>query len=74
MTHSAGVTDSMTDLPMITFANSDVSITRLISGGNALRGYSHFSQEMDTEMSEYFTDENLVAYLHELEALERLTK
>lgn len=65
---TGGATDSMTDLAMVQFANSDVSITRLISGGNALRGYSHFSQEMDTEMSEYFTEENVVAYLHELEA------
>jgi hypothetical protein len=43
-------------------------VTRLISGGNPLCGYSHFSDEMSTEMVEYFTSERVVAYFHSLQA------
>ena len=58
----------MAQLPTVPFANSRLTITRLISGGNALRGYSHFSEELDAEMSAYFTDENVLAYLQQLQA------
>ena len=51
-------------LPEVKFANSDIMITRLISGGNPLCGYSHFSDEMSMEMSNYFTPEQVVSYLH----------
>ena len=41
---------------------------RLISGGNPLCGNSHFSPELDREMRRYFTDEEVVRYLHRVEA------
>jgi hypothetical protein len=38
-------------------------ITRLISGGNPLFGYSHFNKLLSDLMVEYFTDEQVVKYL-----------
>jgi hypothetical protein len=38
-------------------------ITRLISGGNPLYGYSHFNKLLSDLMVEYFTDEQVVKYL-----------
>jgi len=58
----------MAELPRIKLGSSDVSVTRLISGGNPLCGNSHWSDEMDAAMREYFTPERVVAYLHALEA------
>lgn len=58
----------MTNLPTVKFANSDVSITRLVSGGNPMCGYSHFSDAMDAEMTEYFTEDVAVGFLHSLQA------
>ncbi len=53
-------------MPTVPFGEH--AITRLISGGNPLCGNSHFSQELDGEMREYFTDEQVVEYLLQLEA------
>ncbi len=54
-------------LPTVRLGRSDIPVTRLISGGNPLCGNSHFSPEMDREMREYFTPEQVVSYLHRLE-------
>ena len=56
----------MAQLPTVPFG--EIEVTRLISGGNPLRAYSHFSEELDAEMQAYFTDERVVAYLQQLEA------
>ncbi len=58
----------MTELPTVRFANTDIKITRLISGANPLCGYSHVSRKMNQDMAEYFTDENAVAYLESLQS------
>lgn len=57
----------MINLPEIKFANSKEYVTRLISGGNPLCGNSHFSLEMDESMRNYFTAEQVVKYLHQIE-------
>jgi hypothetical protein len=57
----------MTNLPVVRFGNSDLMVTRLISGGNPLCGNSHFSDEMNADMSEYFTPAKVLEYLHRLE-------
>ncbi len=56
----------MQTLPTVRFG--ETQITRLISGGNPLCANSHFSAEWDAAMREYFTDEQVVEYLHHLEA------
>jgi hypothetical protein len=56
----------MPELPTVAFG--DVRITRLISGGNPLCGNSHFSDEMSRDMREYFTAEQVVAYLQRVQA------
>jgi hypothetical protein len=48
-------------LPTVTLALHQV--TRLISGGNPLYGYSHFNKLLSDLMREYFTDEQVVKYL-----------
>ena len=58
----------MPDLPTVRLANSDTQITRLISGANPLCGNSHVSEEMSDDMLAYFTDEQVVKYLHALQA------
>lgn len=45
-------------LPTVKLGPHDV--TRLIIGGNPLRGYSHVSPELDTEMREWHTPEHSV--------------
>ena len=57
----------METLPQVRLGCSDLLVTRLISGGNPLCAYSHFSQEMDEQMRGYFTPEQAVAYLHGLQ-------
>jgi hypothetical protein len=42
-------------------------ITRLIIGGNPFRGYSHFSADLDREMQSYYTQENMVKALFDVE-------
>ncbi len=54
----------MTVLPKVRLGRSDFLVTRLISGGNPLCGNSHFSDEMNRQMREYFTPEQVLAYLH----------
>ena len=48
-------------LPTVPFGPHQV--TRLIVGGNPFRGNSHFSPELDREMRDYHTVENVVATL-----------
>jgi len=43
-------------LPTVDFCGTQ--LTRLMIGGNQLRGYSHFSEELNAEMREYYTVEN----------------
>jgi len=57
----------MVDIPKIKLGNSEVAVTRLISGGNPLCGNSHFSPEMSKDMRDYYTAEQVVAYLHSVE-------
>jgi len=54
----------MSELPKVPFGKTE--ITRLISGGNPLVGNSHFSPELSQEMLEYFTSEQVIAYLDRL--------
>ena len=48
-----------------TVAWGDTEITRLIIGGNQIRGFSHVSPQLDAEMREYHTVDNTVTtWLH----------
>ena len=58
----------MYDIPTVKLANSSIDITRLISGGNPLCGNSHFTSEMNQDMREYYTAEQVVQYLHQIQA------
>jgi len=58
----------MYDIPKVKLGNSDIEITRLISGGNPLCGNSHFTPDMSKDMRAYFTAEEVVKYFHDLEA------
>jgi hypothetical protein len=51
----------MNNLPAVKFANSDKMITRLVSGGNPLCGNSHFSEELNSDMSGFFTEKPIDA-------------
>ena len=53
----------MNSLPTIDFCGHKVS--RLICGGNPFSGFSHFSDEMDRAMAEYYTMPNIQACLDE---------
>jgi hypothetical protein len=46
-----------------TVALGPYKVTRLISGGNPLYGYSHFNAEYSREMLDYFTDARVAQYL-----------
>lgn len=52
-------------LPTVKFGDYDVS--RLIIGGNPFSGNSHVSPEMDNDMEDYFTAENIRKTLHRCE-------
>ena len=43
-------------------------VTRLIVGHNPICGLSHLSPELDCEMRDYYTPENVVALLHQCQA------
>lgn len=58
----------MAELLKVPFANSGFEVTRLISGGNPLVGNSHFSRAWNDDMRAYFTAEQVVAYLHAVQA------
>jgi hypothetical protein len=58
----------MYEIPKVKLGNSDIEVTRLISGGNPLCGNSHFTPDMSKDMREYFTAEEVVKYLHKLQA------
>lgn len=57
----------MPTLPKVRLGRSDILVTRLISGGNPLCGNSHFSPEMNDAMRNYFTAEQVVAYLQRVQ-------
>ena len=57
----------MQELPQVRLGRSDWFVTRLISGGNPLCANSHFSDEMSQHMRDYFTPEQVIAYLHHLQ-------
>ncbi len=57
----------MNALPKVKLGNSDIEITRFMSGGNPLCGNSHFTPELSQDMREYYTDEQVVAFLHEVQ-------
>ena len=58
----------MYDIPKVKLGNSDIKITRFMSGGNPLCGNAHFTQEMGNDMREYFTEKQVVEYLHQVQA------
>ncbi|MBT3346437.1 MAG: hypothetical protein HN712_22025 [Gemmatimonadetes bacterium] len=58
----------MIEIPKVRLGNSDIEVTRLISGGNPLCGNSHFSPDMNDDMRDYFSEKQVVVYLHQLEA------
>ena len=43
-------------LPTVDFCGTE--LTRLMIGGNEFRGYSHFSEELNVEMREYYSVKN----------------
>jgi len=56
----------VSELPSVAFGEH--RITRLISGGNPLCGNSHFTESLDEEMRQYFTNRQVVEYLGAVEA------
>jgi len=52
-------------LPQVPFGPHRIS--RLVIGGNPLRGNSHFSDELSQEMRDYYTTENVLAAWFEAE-------
>jgi hypothetical protein len=57
----------MNELPKVRLGNSEIEVTRLISGGNPLCGNSHFSPEMNEDMRSYYTEEGVVEFLKRVE-------
>jgi len=57
--------EAATSLPTVALGPSRV--TRLIAGGNPLYGYSHFNEQYDRHMLEWFTDERVVQFLGDCE-------
>jgi hypothetical protein len=45
-------------LPIVNWGGTE--ITRLIIGGNQIRGFSHVSPELDEEMRDYHTIDNTI--------------
>ena len=60
-----GKAEPAASLPTVTIAGRSVS--RLISGGNPLFGYSHFNGILDRHMREYFTEEQVARYMLDCE-------
>ncbi len=54
------------DLPKVRFGN--YMITRLICGGNPFCGNSHYSDDMNRDMAQYYTPERVVEVLKRCEA------
>ncbi|RKY82712.1 hypothetical protein DRQ11_14090 [candidate division KSB1 bacterium] len=52
-------------LPTIALGN--YSVSRLIIGHNPFKGNSHFSEVMDRDMREYFSQERMIETLFECE-------
>ena len=53
------------DLPKVRFGNH--MITRLICGGNPFCGNSHYSDDMNRDMAQYYTPERVVEVLKRCE-------
>jgi len=53
------------DLPTIKLG--PYQVTRLVTGGNPLYGFSHFNRLLDDLMRQYFTDERVVQFMLECE-------
>lgn len=53
--------------PLPTIQLGKFTVTRLISGGNPIGGYSHASPDLSSAMLEWFTPERTVAYIHQIE-------
>jgi hypothetical protein len=53
--------------PLPTIRLGTHTVTRLISGGNPIGGYSHATPDLSAAMLEWFTPERTVAYVHQLE-------
>lgn len=52
--------------PLPTIRLGTHTVTRLISGGNPIGGYSHATPDLSAAMLEWFTPERTVAYVHQL--------
>lgn len=52
-------------IPQVPFGKHHIS--RLVVGGNQIRGNSHFSEELNRQMAEYYTTENVLAAWFEAE-------
>jgi len=65
---AAPLTAAVPAAALPTVALGSQRVTRLISGGNPLYGFSHFNRLLDNLMREYFTDDRVVKYLLACEA------
>lgn len=65
--NAAPVQAAVQAAPLPTVQLGKFTITRLISGGNPIGGYSHATPDLSSAMLEYFTPERTVAYVHSLE-------
>lgn len=63
---AAAVRGAQTELPAISIRDKKVS--RLIAGGNPMRGFSHSSQKLSQHMVEYFTPKRISEFLLKCEA------
>ena len=55
-------------LPQVRFAGSDIKVTRLVCGGNQIRGFSHVDGDLDAEMRDWHTVENTLRLWRDCEA------
>jgi hypothetical protein len=53
--------------PLPTIRLGAHTVTRLVSGGNPVGGYSHATPDLSAAMLEWFTPERTVAYVHQIE-------
>src|SRR5512139_153288 len=53
--------------PIPTIGLGKFKVTRLLSGGNPIGGYSHSTFDMSKCMLEWFTPERTVEYIHRIE-------
>jgi hypothetical protein len=55
-------------LSKVPLGKSEILVTRLISGGNPLCGNSHFSDQMNEQMLNYFNPAQVIKYLQDLQS------